>query len=283
MRGRLGRPFFRFRDRPLDTISSTQNKRIRYVKALRSKARLRRGEGKLVLEGARLIADALQHGGAPDLALYVPEGADYHLIARLQNKRCTLLPVSRDVLLFASDTQQPPGILGVFHIPKPRIPQPTERVLILDGISEPGNLGTILRSAAAAGIELAILAPGCVDPYNAKALRAGMGAHFRLALVEASWKEIRGFCSDMAVYAATAEAEAQYNEVDWRGACCLIVGNEAHGIGRQARALARTLIAIPMAGAAESLNVASAAAVILFEARRQVLAAAAAPGKAGAA
>ena len=267
----------------MDIINSTQNRRIRYIKSLRSKARLRRVERKLVLEGDRLIADALRHGGIPELALYVPEDANYHLVAQLQNKRCTLLPVSREVLLFVSDTQQPPGLLGVFHLPKPRIPQPTERILILDGIREPGNLGTILRSAAAAGMDLVILAPGCVDPYNAKVLRAGMGAHFRSPLVEASWKEIRGFCRDMPIYAAAADAEAKYTEIDWRGPWSLILGNEAHGISRGARALARTSIAIPMAGAAESLNVASAAAVILFEARRQDLAESVGTGKPGAA
>lgn len=253
----------------MNLISSTQNKRIRYVKSLQNKARLRRSERRLILEGDRLITDALQRGGIADLVLYSPKNADYQLIARLQDSKCTLLPVSQDVLGYVSDTQQPPGMLGVFHIPRPPIPQSAERVLILDSLREPGNVGTVLRTAAAAGVDLVILAPDCVDPYNSKVLRAGMGAHFRLALVEATWNEISSFCRDLTVCAATADAEATYTEVDWRDAWALIVGNEARGLSPQARGLAQRQISISISERVESLNVASAAAVILFEARRQ--------------
>ena len=253
----------------MDAITSTQNKRVRQVKALQSKARLRRGEGKLVLEGDRLIRDALASGGKPSLALYSAQRADYSIIARLQNSQCELLPVSDDILRYLSDTRQPAGILAVFHMPKPRIPRLAKRVLILDALREPGNLGAILRTAAAAGIQLVILAPGCADPYNPKVLRAGMGAHFRLPLVEAPWKEIVAFCQDLTIYAASADSTRIYTAVDWQAPWALIVGNEAHGISRQARRLADEAIAIPMSGAAESINVASAAAVILFEAQRQ--------------
>ncbi len=256
----------------MDRISSTQNKRIRYVKALQTKARLRRGEGKLVLEGDRLIGDALASGGLPSLALYSPERADYALIAELQNRHCDLLPARDDILRYLSDTQQPSGLLAVFCLPKPAIQRPTERIMILDAVREPGNLGAILRTAAASGVQLAILAPGCVDPYNPKVMRAAMGAHFRLPAVEASWSEIAGFCQGLLVYAASADASLGYAAVDWLGAWALIVGNEARGISRDARRLARISVSIPMSGAAESLNVASAAAVILFEAQRQRLA-----------
>ena len=253
----------------MDAISSTQNKRVRYVKALQTKARLRRGVRKLVLEGDRLIADALSSGGHPDLALYSLENADYQVIARLQESKCELLPVSQDVLSFASDTQQPPGIVAVFAIPKPPIPQPSTRVLILDAVREPGNLGTILRTAAAAGVELAILAPGCVDPYNSKVLRAGMGAHFRIPVVEASWPEISSFCQDLTIYASSADSATEYTAVDWQREWALILGNEARGVSHKAFSVAQEVISIPMSDTSESLNVASAAAVLLFEARRQ--------------
>ena len=253
----------------MDAISSTQNKRVRYVKALQTKARLRRGVRKLVLEGDRLIADALSSGGHPDLALYSLENADYQVIARLQESKCELLPVSQDVLSFASDTQQPPGIVAVFAIPKPPIPQPSTRVLILDAVREPGNLGTILRTATAAGVELAILAPGCVDPYNSKVLRAGMGAHFRIPVVEASWPEISSFCQDLTIYASSADSATEYTAVDWQREWALILGNEARGVSHKAFSVAQEVISIPMSDTSESLNVASAAAVLLFEARRQ--------------
>ena len=253
----------------MDTISSPQNKRVRYVKALAKRARLRRGEGKIILEGDRLISDALARGGAAELVLYSPQRADYGIIAQLQRQACDLLPVTESLLRQVSDTQQPPGILAVFHIPKPTIAQPCRRVLILDAISEPGNLGTILRSASAAGVELAILAPGCCDVYSGKALRAGMGAHFRLPIVEASWREIAGFCRELAIFAASATVDCAYTSVDWTSDWALILGNEARGLSQAARKLPAREVSIPMAQASESLNVASAAAVILFEAQRQ--------------
>ena len=255
----------------MDAVSSTQNKRVRYVKSLQAKARLRRSERKLVLEGDRLIDDALKSGGKPRLALYSAERADYNVIAQLQNRNCDLLPVTEEILRFVSNTQQPPGIVAVFVVPEPAIPTLAARVLIVDEVREPGNLGTILRTSAAAGVELSILTPGCVDPYNPKVLRSGMGAHFRLPIVEASWAEIAIFCKDLSIYAAKAGSSLTYAAVDWENAWALVVGNEAHGISREAQQLSRHIISIPMAAAAESLNVASATAVILFEAQRQRL------------
>lgn len=256
----------------MDIISSTQNKRVRYVKSLQAKPRFRRSERKLVLEGDRLIADALLAQGKPNIALYSPERADYDLIAHIQERECSLLPVSESVLQHVSDTQQAPGLLAVFQLPRPPMPTFPERILILDGVREPGNLGTILRTAAAAGLDLAILAPDCVDPYNPKAVRAGMGAHFRLPLVESSWNEISRYCRELAVYVAMPSASKSYTEVNWRESWAFIVGNEAQGISEQALELARYPISIPMLGGTESINVASAAAVILFEAQRQRLA-----------
>lgn len=253
----------------MDSVKSTQNKQIKYVKALQNKARLRRGERKLVLEGDRLISDALQRGGNVDLALYAPEHADYQLIAALQNNDCALIPVSDEIMRYVSDTQQAPGIVAVFHIPVPKLPKRSERIIILDSIREPGNMGTILRSAAAAGVELVILSPNCVDPYNSKVMRAGMGAHFRLPIVEAPWSEIRAFCTELPVYATDANSSTPYSSVDFSGTWALLIGNEARGISKQARSMAQTVVSIPMSHSTESLNAAAAAAVILFEAQRQ--------------
>lgn len=262
----------------MDIITSIQNKRIKYVKALQTKGRLRRSEKKLILEGDRLIKDALSGGGRPELTLYTPETADYELIAALQNRDCALLPVSEKILSHISDTRRTPGTLTVFHIPKPSLPKQPGRVLILDAVREPGNMGTIFRSAAAAGVELAILAPDCVDPYSSKVLRAGMGVHFRLPIVEAPWNEIRSFCEGLNVYNADASGETVYTDVDWQQPWALVVGNEAHGVSSDAKRFSRLRVKIPMSRAAESLNVASAATVILFEAKRQRLQGARCPG-----
>ena len=255
----------------MQIITSPQNKRVKYIKSLQTKARLRRSEKKLLLEGDRLIWDALRSGGKPQLALYAPATADYDLVAALQNRHCELLPVSEAVLAHISDTKQAPGILVVFHMPVPPLPKQPARVLILDAIRDPGNLGTILRSAAAAGAHIAILAPECADPYSAKVLRAGMGVHFRLPIAEASWREIRAFCAGLKVYSADAGGQRPYTAIDWRQPWALALGNEASGISADARRMSQTSVAIPMSRTTESLNVATAAAVILFEAKRQRL------------
>ena len=253
----------------MDIITSIQNKRVKYAKTLQTKARLRRSEMKLILEGNRLINDALHRGAKPDYVMYTPERADYDLIAILQNRRCELLPVSDEVLNYVSDTQQAQGIVGIFFIPKPNLPKQAERILIMDNIREPGNMGTILRTAGAAGIDLVILSPGCVDPYNSKVLRAGMGAHYHVPIVEATWNEIEHFCHDVAIYSATVDGETRYTDVDWKKPSAFIIGNEAHGISKNAKHIAQASISIPMASDTESLNAAIATAVILFEAQRQ--------------
>lgn len=256
----------------MEIITSTQNKRVKYTKTLQTKARFRRSEMKIVLEGNRLINDALERGANPEFALYTPDSADYDIIAKLQNRRCELVPVNDDILKHVSDTQQSQGIACIFFIPKPPIPRDPKRVLIMDSIREPGNMGTILRTAGAAGVDLVILSPGSVDPYNPKALRAGMGAHYRVPIVEAEWNEIQHFCEDLTIYATRADAGMSYAKVDWTQAWAFIVGNEAHGISKPARQIAQADIAIPMASNTESLNAAIATAVILFEAQRQRLA-----------
>jgi RNA methyltransferase, TrmH family len=252
-----------------DIITSQQNQWVKEVKSLQSRARLRRSERKIVLEGTRIVNDALSQRGKPLYALYHPESADYDLIARLQDMKVRLLAVSSEVSKAMSDTQQPQGIIAVFAIPMPRLPKSTQRLLILDAIQEPGNMGTILRTAAAADVQLVILGPGSVDPYNPKVLRSGMGAHFRVPIVEAQWGEIAGYSEGLQVYVATGRAEATYTAVDWRQAWALVIGNEAHGVSQQAAKLPGQAIRIPLAAHTESLNAAVAAGVILFEAQRQ--------------
>lgn len=254
-----------------DLITSTQNPRVKLVYSLQQRPRARRAERRIVLEGNRLLHDALQRGATPFFALYDPASADYELIAALQAHSVKLHAVAPDIMQHVSDTQQPQGVVGVFELPMPDMPRRAERVLILDGLREPGNLGTMLRTAAAADVQVVLLSPGTVDPYNPKVLRAGMGAHFRVPILEVKWFEIAGYCEEhgLSIYAATAQAEQSYSAADWTRPWALIVGNEAHGLSQQALNLPHTPLAIPMAAATESLNAATACAVMLFEAQRQ--------------
>ncbi|MFQ3534542.1 MAG: RNA methyltransferase [Aggregatilineales bacterium] len=256
-------------------ITSLHNPRVKLVRALQIHSKARYAEGQLVLEGVRLVADALAAGAQPDFILYSQTfskntGAS-QLLAWLAELEVPCFPVTEAVMAHAAQTQTPQGILAVFPLPAlPFPPQPT-LLLALDGVSEAGNLGTLLRSAAAAGVEGALLMPHCADPFNPKALRAGMGAHFRLPLSRSTWEQVAADFPTLPFYLADARAAAPYYAVDWQRPAALIIGGEAHGASQAARKHALQAVSIPMANAAESLNAAAAAAVILFEARRQRL------------
>lgn len=249
-------------------ITSLQNERVKLVHALQNRTRARRKERKIALEGARLVRDACESEHQPDFVFYTPDSSGTALIHTLRQRNCELLEVAEPVMRHISDTQQPQGIIGVFPMPSPVLPKQAEHILILDGVSDPGNMGTILRTAAAAGVDVVLLGPNSADPYSPKALRSGMGAHFRIPVRERSWPEIREYCQSTGIYAADSRGNMCYNGVDWTQPWALVIGSEAHGLSESAAHLAAGRVYIPMAAATESINAAAAAAVILFEAQR---------------
>jgi len=177
--------------------------------------------------------------------------------------------VSDKVMAACSDTETPPGILAVMPIPRLDLtPQPTF-ALIADALRDPGNLGTLLRSAAAADVDVVWLAPRTVDAYNSKVVRGAMGAHFRIPIEALEWDAIAARVSGMKVWLADGAADTAYAQVDWTKPCALIVGGEARGASDEAMQLANGRVRIPMARDVESLNAGVAASVILFEAARQ--------------
>ncbi len=259
-------------------ITSFHNERIKLLRVLQSQPRIRRKEGLLVLEGVRLISDALAAGYLPTFVIFtrdaVARGGERPgeaLYQALLAKDVLCLETTPEVLNHAADTQSPQGMIAVLPMPTMPLPSPNKLslVLILDAVADPGNLGTILRAAAASGADAVMLAPGCVDPYNPKALRSGMGAHFRIPLIQAPWSDIASQVAHMTVYLADSEGTPEYTVVNWAKPAAVIIGGEARGADQTARQLARDMISIPMANQAESLNAAIAAAVILFEIRRQ--------------
>ena len=170
-----------------------------------------------------------------------------------------------------SEVQTPQGILAVFPIPRPN---PAENnaplVLILDRLRDPGNLGTLLRAAAGAGVSAVYLTPETVDLWNPKAVRAGMGAHFRLPIMTLDAVVLAQLQDRLPhrVVASTG-AERAYDAIDWWGPAALVIGGEAEGVGPELRAWGNEEAGIPLAHGVESLNAAVAGAVILFEAARQ--------------
>jgi len=255
-------------------IESPANSHVKHIRSLAADRKDRRRERLFVLEGVRLVADALAGGALLDLALYAPEqltltAAGQALLAQLE-ALAVAHEASAQVVAAASDTVHPQGVVALARWPQidPGVPG---IILVLDAIQDPGNMGTLLRSAEAVGVVEVLGSTGTVDMYSPKVVRAAMGAHMRLAITQdLPWDAIAerlGLVDQ--VYAADAEASMPYFAADWRQPSALIIGNEAHGLSEDARALARSPIGIPMQGRAESLNAAVAGSVILFEALRQ--------------
>lgn len=254
-------------------ITSLKNDRVRLVRALQERRRVRQRERRFVVEGVRLCQEAADTGARPHFVFYTariredPRGQA--LLAAWQEAGVPCEEVSDEVMAACSDTETPQGLLAVVPIPDLPLPPHPTLTLILDRLRDPGNLGTILRTAQAAGVDGVILAPGTVDATNPKAVRAGMGAHFRLPIAAMDWDEIARAVAGCRVYLADARGTVPYTDADWTGRVALIVGGEAAGAGSRAHALADATVAIPLAGGVESLNAAVAAAVLLFEAARQ--------------
>lgn len=261
-------------------IISVANEKVKYVRSL-YRRRVRYRERHFVIEGVRLVEEAFRAGIVPALLFYsegvgsTPGGRE--LLVEMQKVETPAFAVSERVMKVMADTVSPQGLLAVVPfvelVPPPVLSAAegpsSSLALVVDRLRDPGNLGAILRTANATGVEQVILAPKTVDPYNPKVVRGAMGAHFRLPVEALSWPEIAETLTGVQVLLADVRAERTYYQVDWTQPSALIICGEAHGASQEARELAAATIAIPMHGGTESLNAAVAASVILFEAARQ--------------
>ncbi len=247
-------------------ISSLSNNKVKHVRRLQRDRRFRTREKTFVVEGSRWFDELLAQSGLIRWVFYT---ADW-----LKTAVSTELPtqsylVDDAVMASMSATETPSGILAVAKQPLLPLPSTLFFALICDRVTDPGNLGTLLRTAGAAGVEAVFLSPGCVDSYNPKVVRSSMGAHLRLPMRQLEWTQIKTAVADMQVLLAVVADGEMYTAVDWQQPSALIIGSEAHGVGPAAIQVATERITIPMHAQTESLNAAMAAAVILFEAARQ--------------
>ena len=252
-------------------ISSPTNPTITSVRALQQRDQRWRARA-FVVEGWRAIADALATGARPTLVLVrVGEETLLSSLGELAGVPCRR--AAANVFNRLSETVTPQGVLAVFPFPASVPPDPATTlplVLVLDRLRDPGNLGTLLRAAAGAGVTGVYLTPESVDPYNGKVVRAGMGAHFRLPIATLNpdaMRVVERTCPLRVI--AEANANVTYDAVDWRQPAMLIIGSEAAGVSPPLAAIATIHAAIPLAAGVESLNAAVAGAVMLFEAARQ--------------
>jgi TrmH family RNA methyltransferase len=253
-------------------ISSRDNPLVKQVRRLLDSSKARREAGLTIADGPHLVSAGLQNG-AEFAHLLIAESALARaeiasLSARTPQAIQYLLP---DALLASlSPVETPTGILGVLPIPAVSgTPDPESDWLVLDGVQDAGNVGTLLRTAAAAGVGDVVLGPGCAQAWSPKVLRAGMGAHFVLRLHESpdlreSLTAYRG-----RIAATRLDGATPLWGCDLTGSVAWVFGAEGQGVSAEVAALADLGVAIPMAAGIESLNVAAAAAICLFEQRRQ--------------
>ncbi|GAB4163993.1 MAG: RNA methyltransferase [Candidatus Promineifilaceae bacterium] len=251
-------------------ITSLTNTKVKTIRRLLADRRFREQEHAFVIESSRWLAELQQHSLTPQFILYTEnwqrQTAHQALLAQLN---APAYEIDENLLQTISDTETPAGILAVVPIPSKLLPDQPNFLLILDRLADPGNLGTILRTAAAAGVQGVLLSPGCVDAYNPKVVRSSMGAHLRLPIHSRPWHEIAALTEGLTVYLADAQGDLSYTQANWRSRCALIIGSEAEGAGPEAQRLAAARVYIPMCAATESLNAAVSCGILLFEAVRQ--------------
>ncbi len=252
-------------------ISSVQNPKIKRIRLLQSQSRSRKKELAFIVEGVRLLEEALNTFQIPELVIYTSDldPRSQKMLRAFLKQNITCEEVSEEVIKAASDTKTPQGILAILPLKPLLLPAETDFLMIADEIRDPGNLGTLLRTAQAAGADGFLLSPGTVDPFSPKVIRAGMGAHFRLPILSCSWEKIRQVTDGLTVFGADMEGGSRIWDADLSRPLALIVGGEAHGPGKHSRDLADAWLHIPMNAGSESINAAAAGAVLMFEVRRQ--------------
>ncbi|MBF1006480.1 MAG: RNA methyltransferase [Lachnospiraceae bacterium] len=275
-------------------ISSKDNKRIKYIRSLLEKGGIRKKNHSFVVEGIKLVDEALEYGGVLDIivseSLYeeivsgdlarngLLSDNGKHIIKQVK-QGTSLTVVSDAVFKSVSETITPQGILAEVEMPKHRLLEENFleivyektgkiKLLILEDTADPGNMGTIMRTAEAAGVTGVIMGKGTVDIFNPKVVRSTMGSIFRLpfAYVDDLKAVILGLKRDgISFYATHLKGKESYRDISYSDKAGILIGNEARGLSDEIANLADTYVIIPMQGKVESLNAAVAAALMMYE------------------
>ncbi|TVR73001.1 MAG: RNA methyltransferase [Sphaerobacteraceae bacterium] len=230
----------------------------------------------MLVEGIRPLRELLV-SESPVLAILVsPEAAEIPEVEQILDTArdraelvATVLP---DILQSAADTDSPQGILAIAGMPDWSDFAPVERdplILIADRVRDPGNLGTLIRSAHGAGCNAILVSRESADPFSPKVIRSSAGSVFHLPVVRFNWSNPPSWLDGVDVYITEAETEATYDDIDWTRPAAIVIGNETEGVSKAAFAHADGTVGIPLANSLESLNAGIAGSVILFEAWRQ--------------
>jgi TrmH family RNA methyltransferase len=260
-------------------ITSAGNPRIKNLAALLKKSKERRAQGLFVAEGPKMCFEA-PTGWVREI--YVSESFERNpdtreqLLAYCQTDALSYEIVADSVFRLVSDTQTPQGIMAVVQTPCYTLPDLLngERtlLLVLDGVQDPGNLGTMLRTGEGAGMTGVIMNRQTVDLFNPKTIRSTMGSLYRVPffVAEDLTETLRQLkASGVKLYAAHLKGTCSYDEPDYTGSCAFLIGNEGKGLSEETAREADTYIRIPMEGQVESLNAAISAGLLLYETNRQ--------------
>ena len=255
-------------------ITSPANEKLKQARRIRDG----REPGWMFLEGDRLIEAYLEAGGRGGMAFHSPDLGEraLSLLETLQSRGCALWPTQEAVLATVSDTVSPQGVIVLAERPSSSFDEVFRAdgpllLVGLDALQDPGNTGTIIRTAEAAGADGVLSLQGSVDPFAPKTLRSAMGSAFRLPILcEVEPEHLLALASrhQCRVVATDGKASMPYTAYDWRQPTLLLLGNEGNGIRPALLEASEVRLSIPMKRPVESLNVATAAAVLLFEARR---------------
>ncbi len=254
--------------RPEPVIRSRQNPVYKQIRSLLRRDR-RHQERAFLVEGPRFIIDAGRFGAEPTLIaiaesrvaqIDLPDG--WEQIVRIMDD---------ELFATVSETVTSQGAIGVFRIPEfdDEIGS-APLLLIVDGVQDPGNLGTLIRSAAGAGADRVFVLPGTVDPWAPKTIRSAAAAHFLIPIESTTLDALPSrLPAGTRVVGADAGGTARYDQLDLSGSTALVIGAEGHGIAEPTRSLIDQLVTIPLHNGVESLNAAVAGSILLFEASRQ--------------
>lgn len=255
----------------MSVLRSRDNPRVRRWRTLAHDARARRAERRALIEGVHLIEAYLDSGARPEALLVSASGGTKEEIVGLA-RRAAMEPITLADALFrwVADTASPVGLAAEIALPPVAAVARAQYAVFLDGVQDAGNVGAILRSAAAFGVDTAVLGLGCADPWSPKVLRAAMGGHFALRIAEvpdlaAALSEFRGTL----VCAATSRGMPP-DTLDLRGSLGWILGAEGQGVSPAVAVRATARASVPLAAGVESLNVAAAAAILFYERARQL-------------
>ena len=249
----------------MEEITSRQNPLCVHFRKLAASRSYRQAQGEFFCDSPKLLREAVLWGAPVHTVLYTRRAQ----LPNLEEKDLRLVQVSESVMAAVSPMETPQGVVFSCGFPPQPLPDPLSpgRYLVLDGLQDPGNVGTILRTADAFGCNGIFLLPGCADLYNPKTLRAAMGVHFRRALFPCTLDALTGLlsASGIPLYAAALRADT----ADLRGAdlsnAAVVIGSEGRGVSPQVLERCAQTLKIPMSPRCESLNAAVAAAVVLWE------------------